>query len=649
MAILSVTRFLLVAVAAMPAAAQELVSVKGQRSPLRGSVTARDQQHVRFNPYYSTQAEMVWGVQELPAGKVKAITRDVPPVEEFLLRLAKHKGSADALCDLAEWCHKHKLGDEAKLAALEALRADPAHARAIKLAGGRLAAERFVRSDPRCNPKLRSELDRFLAEADAEKRKALVGEIRRTFGTSWNETYFARAWRSAQIGRGLQEDRPLTFHGDEVKGVYTLYVPHSYDPFTPTPLLIGLHGGGPGGKDRDRVVGSGKSAMPFYRQHAEELGWIVACPTAIRAPWRDSANDPWIRSLVDELEMLFNVDVNRVYLTGHSMGGFGTWYFGPKYCERWAAIGPCSGGGSNGIARLRKTGTFVYLYHGGNDNVVSPADSRRAARALLRGGNDFVYSEMPKSGHGFPRAIRDELFAFFDRKRLHTKKGIGTTPLSSFLEKESRDEAHYFGRLLNKKTAVTKAGRVKALVSQLSEGGGAGKRAAAELESFVDASMGARLARVVRNKKLPADGRALAAGLLGKIGDKKHLSVLGRAAREHDLGLFHASVGALAQIEDKKTGEWILDGIAAMVDYFESRITGSRIGYTDWDAVVPEIGYAVRCLGNHPAKNKNERLKALVVARVLERKLDIPTSPRVRQDASRARRILQDAVAGVMH
>ena len=71
---------------------------------------------------------------------------------------------------------------------------------------------------------------------------------------------------------------------------------------------------------------------------------IIVCPTAIAAPWAAPANEPFLLACLEEVMLLYNVDENRVYLTGHSMGGFGAWSFGPKHNELFAVVAPMSGG-----------------------------------------------------------------------------------------------------------------------------------------------------------------------------------------------------------------------------------------------------------------------------------------------------------------
>src|SRR5262249_3748235 len=150
------------------------------------------------------------------------------------------------------------------------------------------------------------------------------------------------------------------------------------------------------------------------RQH----GYIVVCPTAIAAPWSDARNDGFLLAIVEEITLLFHVDRNRIYLTGHSMGGYGAWYYGQKYAHLWAAIAPMAGAGGDDLQRLRNTLTGVYLYHGANDEVVGVEADREAAEHMRTEGMDFVYAELPDSGHGLPDEVLQEMWQFFDLRRL---------------------------------------------------------------------------------------------------------------------------------------------------------------------------------------------------------------------------------------
>jgi pimeloyl-ACP methyl ester carboxylesterase len=422
---------------------QDLVFLKTSRKPLRGSVTAQTDAELVFNPYYSTHAEMVWGVETFAKKKVRSVKTDVPPRDDFWLRLHKAKNSADELFKLAEFCKKKRLKDECLVALEWALLADAAHVATRKVLGSS-KADAFLARDPATNQQLSDALDAYLKNDDRAARVAKAKGLIKQYRLKWDVTYFERAYRSNKQPRGTTRDRKLTMRKDEIPGVYTLYVPDSYDPFRPTALILLLHGGG---QEGDKVIGSGRAACSQFSGSLRNLNYIAVCPTALRAPWRSAINDPWIRALLAEAEALFNVDLNCVYVAGHSMGGYGTWHFGPKYCDRFAAIGAMCGGGSNGLKNLRDTNTFVYLYHGGDDTRVRPGNSQATAKRMLKDGNDFVYTQLPNKGHSCPRSAIEEMFTFFARKRLTVKKRIQARTRSSFFAKQTRDEIKYFGKL----------------------------------------------------------------------------------------------------------------------------------------------------------------------------------------------------------
>lgn len=423
--------------------AQDILRLEGMRKALRGSVTSRTADKLVFNPYFSTHAAMNWGVVEYAVTKVKSVRPDIPPREDFWIRMAKHRKSADELCELAKFCKKYRLKNERLLALEAALRLDPTHAVASR-DYGQFKAKKFLQHDPVANKQLATAMRALLRIEDAKARSEMAKKLIRKYGLSQKTRYFQRAYRSSKQPKGTTRERSVVLRKDQLSFKYTLFVPDSYDPFQASPLLIALHGGG---KGPNGLVGSGDLALTLYSREIRNRDYIVVCPTAQAAPWAERINDRLLMNLLDEIRALFNIDENRIYLTGHSMGGYGTWHFGPKYCDTWAAIGPMSGGGSNGLKRLRDTGTFVYLFHGGNDMRVPPTDSRAAAARLLRGENDFVYTELPDTGHGLPESVVAEMFRFFDRRRLSIKKRWQVRKRSSFHRKESKDEQKYFGRL----------------------------------------------------------------------------------------------------------------------------------------------------------------------------------------------------------
>jgi len=111
--------------------------------------------------------------------------------------------------------------------------------------------------------------------------------------------------------------------------------------------------------------------------------------------------------LLDEIIKNYNVDENRVYLTGLSMGGYGTWSLGLKYPDRFAAIAPICGGGNTLDVLLPVSGKQaglkklpVWVFHGGKDPVVKLEESERMVNALKAAGNQNVkLTVYPDAGH----------------------------------------------------------------------------------------------------------------------------------------------------------------------------------------------------------------------------------------------------------
>ena len=102
--------------------------------------------------------------------------------------------------------------------------------------------------------------------------------------------------------------------------------------------------------------------------------------------------------LLAEAERMFPIDPDRIYVTGLSMGGFGTWDLIARFPDRFAAAVPVCGGGDPGTAPLIRD-LPVWAFHGALDRVVPPSNSRVMVRALQEAGARPGYSEYPDVGH----------------------------------------------------------------------------------------------------------------------------------------------------------------------------------------------------------------------------------------------------------
>jgi uncharacterized Ntn-hydrolase superfamily protein/predicted esterase len=176
---------------------------------------------------------------------------------------------------------------------------------------------------------------------------------------------------------------------------YLLFLPDGYskDDDKQWPLILFLHGAGERGDDLARVKVHGP---PKIVESRRDFPFIVVSPQCPRGSWW--SNDELI-VLLDSVIEKHAVDADRVYLTGLSMGGFGTWSLAGHAPERFAAIAPICGGGSvidiRGLRRMP-----VWAFHGARDRTVPVAESTRLVEALQARGNDRAkITVYPEAGH----------------------------------------------------------------------------------------------------------------------------------------------------------------------------------------------------------------------------------------------------------
>ncbi len=183
--------------------------------------------------------------------------------------------------------------------------------------------------------------------------------------------------------------------GKEAK--YVLFVPHDYKPGQATPLILFLHGSGETGTDGDKParVGLGKA----IRDNEKTFPFLVVFPQSQKRSWRaDSEDGKRALAILAEVEKSYKVDPKRVYLTGLSMGGFGTWSLAAAHPDKWAAIVPICGGGDPASAEKIKD-LPCWCFHGDADKAVKVELSRKMIEAIKKAGGKPRYDEYPGVGH----------------------------------------------------------------------------------------------------------------------------------------------------------------------------------------------------------------------------------------------------------
>jgi predicted peptidase len=184
---------------------------------------------------------------------------------------------------------------------------------------------------------------------------------------------------------------------------YLLFLPKGYDAKDQKgwPLMLFLHGSGERGTNVWKVATHGP---PKNITSHPDFPFIVVSPQCPEG--RIWSNDQLL-PLLEEIMRTYKVDKSRVYLTGLSMGGYGTWNLGLTYPELFAAIVPICGGGEfispflssrEKPEALRSLG--IWAFHGAKDSVVPLAESERMVELSKKlGVREAKLTVYPEAGH----------------------------------------------------------------------------------------------------------------------------------------------------------------------------------------------------------------------------------------------------------
>ena len=194
---------------------------------------------------------------------------------------------------------------------------------------------------------------------------------------------------------------------------YQVYVPAAYDKSKTFPLVIALHGMG---GDENSIFQA--YAQGAFKVEAEKHGYIVACPKG-RKPASmyigDAEKD--VMDVIAEMRRDYNIDPDRIYLTGHSMGGYGTWSVAMNHPEVFAALAPISGGANNPAAMSKIAHIPQLVVHGDNDPTVPVERSRVMVATGKKLGAEIKYIEVPGGDHGSVAPNFPAVFEWFDAHR----------------------------------------------------------------------------------------------------------------------------------------------------------------------------------------------------------------------------------------
>jgi predicted peptidase len=228
---------------------------------------------------------------------------------------------------------------------------------------------------------------------------------------------------------------------------YALFVPTHYDATKKWPLIVGLHGAG---RPYDWLMGY-EGIIDF----AQRDGFIMVTPLGYhprggfgvpRAPAAaaaaPAANTPAserplpaniaelsekdVMNVFDIVRKEFNIDANRIYLWGHSMGGGGTYHLAAKYPDIWAGLALAAPSPPRELASLERFQHIpVLIMHGNEDQTIPIARARETVAKMKQLGMQYVYVEVKGGDHSLfiskSREMVSKLFSFFDVARKHER------------------------------------------------------------------------------------------------------------------------------------------------------------------------------------------------------------------------------------
>jgi len=203
-----------------------------------------------------------------------------------------------------------------------------------------------------------------------------------------------------------------TFSADGKTLNYRFLKPKDYDAAKKYPLVLFLHGAGERGSDNVAQLRHGASLFIKPEVREKFPAFVVApqCPTEQKWTDIDWSSDTPVQpetvsesmgltlAAIEALQREFAIEADRLYVTGLSMGGYGTWDLITRFPEKWAAAAPICGGGDKDKAARAKD-VPIWAFHGVDDPTVKLVRTTSMIDAIKAAGGNPLYSEYPYITH----------------------------------------------------------------------------------------------------------------------------------------------------------------------------------------------------------------------------------------------------------
>lgn len=223
---------------------------------------------------------------------------------------------------------------------------------------------------------------------------------------------------------GKQVEQALVLPGETEPAIeYQLFLPEKYgETDEKWPLILFLHGRGESYGPLSLVKKWGPPRL--VEREPAAFPFVVVSPQCPARPanWSDETRQKQLVQLLDDIVERYDVDPDRVYLTGLSMGGYGSWTLAASHPERFAAVAPICGGGNPANAG-KLVNLPIWVFHGDKDNAVPIRRSQEMVAAIRKAGGERVrFTTLEELGHNSWSAAyaTPDLYSWMQR---HTASG----------------------------------------------------------------------------------------------------------------------------------------------------------------------------------------------------------------------------------
>ncbi len=262
-------------------------------------------------------------------------------------------------------------------------------------------------------------IENYLENEDLGVKDGIIGHLKDLSGNSPKalKRFLKESFPYTEAKHAIYQKKIL-INGLQKK--YFLYVPKGYSPEKQTPAIVSLHG----------VGESGAAFMKLWLKYSTHKNrYIFICPNYNNAYWWQPNGEKLLMEILKEVSIEYNIDSNRVYLTGFSSGAHGVWFNAIRHPDLFAAAVVMAGECPIPSQLANLQNVPIYIIHGSSDGTIPVEAARDAKKRLEDLSYKFDYMELPEMRHAYPLQKFNTILDWLSKKERtqnpHTVKYTG--------------------------------------------------------------------------------------------------------------------------------------------------------------------------------------------------------------------------------